>query len=327
THFIVEHDYDDQGEGATGDPMYGQYHGLDSVTWHAQEIGIEVVPFRNLVLEEDQPEKLLSPRGASRRMKGKIRETSHEQNAEIAHWFSYPAVLEEWRKTLRKGFTLFFTGLSGAGKSTLAQVMYARLKEQEARPVTLLDGDIVRKNISSELGFSREHRDINVQRQGYVASLITRHGGIAICAPIAPYANTRAQVRAMVEEDGDFIEIYVATPLAVCESRDRKGLYARARAGLIRQFTGVSDPYETPSNPEIVVDTSLQSANEVAEKILAYLAEQGYMSRPEKASTEQAKPLRDPATLWTSSPGSVLPMTTSTSDSTRTAGPVKPLFK
>ncbi|HEU5339524.1 MAG TPA: bifunctional sulfate adenylyltransferase/adenylylsulfate kinase [Sulfuricaulis sp.] len=327
SHFIVEHDYDDQGEGATGDPLYGQYHGLDSVTWHAQEIGIELVPFRNLVLEEDQPEKLLSPRGASRRMKGKIRETSNEQNAEIAHWFSYPAVLEEWRKTLRHGITLFFTGLSGAGKSTLAQVLYARLKEQEARPVTLLDGDIVRKNISSELGFSREHRDINIQRQGYIASLITRHGGIAICAPIAPYANTRAQVRAMVEEDGDFIEIYVATPLAVCESRDRKGLYARARAGLIRQFTGVSDPYETPLNPEIVVDTSLQSADEAAEKILTYLVAQGYLSRHGKSSAVSAMPERDPSLLWQNASSGVLPMTRSTTDPVRTTDSGKPLFK
>ncbi|MBI5782600.1 MAG: bifunctional sulfate adenylyltransferase/adenylylsulfate kinase, partial [Gammaproteobacteria bacterium] len=318
SHFIVEHDYDDQGEGATGESLYGEYHGLDSVTWHVQEIGIEVVPFRNLVLEEDQPEKLLSPRGASRRMKGKIREASHERNAEVAHWFSYPAVLEEWRKTLRQGFTLFFTGLSGAGKSTLAQVLYARLKEQEARPVTLLDGDIVRKHISSELGFSREHRDINVLRQGYVASLITRHGGIAICAPIAPYANTRAQVRAMVEEDGDFIEIYVATPLVTCESRDRKGLYARARAGLIKQFTGVSDPYETPINPEIVVDTSMQSANEAADKILAYLTAQGYMTRADKAGADQARPKRDPATLWTSTSGGVLPLTPSHGE----AGPI-----
>lgn len=327
SHFIVEHDYDDHGEGATGEPLYGRYHGIESVAWHAQEIGIEVVPFRNLVLEEDQPEKLLSPRGASRRMKGRIREISHERNAEIAHWFSYPAVLEEWHKTLRHGFTLFFTGLSGAGKSTLAQVLYARLKEQEARPVTLLDGDIVRKNISSELGFSREHRDINVLRQGYVASLITRHGGIAICAPIAPYANTRAQVRAMVEEDGDFIEIYVATPLNTCETRDRKGLYARARAGLIKQFTGVSDPYETPINPEIVVDTSLQSANEAADKILAYLMAQGYLTRESKAEAEHAKTRRDPATLWTSTSGNVLSLTQSSGDAGRTLGSGKPLQK
>lgn len=325
SHFIVEHDYDDQGEDATGNPLYGRYHGLDSLTWHAQEIGIGAVPFRNLVQEEDQPEKLLSPRGAGRRMRGRIREVSEQQNAEIAHWFSYPAVLEEWRKTLRHGFTLFFTGLSGAGKSTLAQILYARLKEQEARPVTLLDGDVVRKNISSELGFSREHRDINVLRQGYVASLITRHGGIAICAPIAPYANTRAQVRAMVEEDGDFIEIHVATPLATCETRDRKGLYARARAGLIKQFTGVSDPYETPINPEILIDTSLKSANEAADKILAHLTAQGYLARG-KHDISSEKPASNSAILWSSS-GSVLPLTGSSVESVATTGFSKPLYR
>ncbi len=307
SHFIVEHDYDDQGEGAGGEPLYGQYRALESVQWHAHEIGIEVVPFRNLVQEEDQPERLLSPGRARRRLKQADRPSSGQQASEIAHWFSYPAVLEEWRKTLRQGFTLFFTGLSGAGKSTLAQVLYARLKEFESRPVTLLDGDVVRKHISSELGFSREHRDINVLRQGYVASLITRHGGIALCAPIAPYAGTRAQVRALIEEHGDFIEIHVATPLKTCEARDRKGLYARARAGLIRNFTGVSDPYETPVNPEIVLDTSLQSADEAAGKILAYLAAQGHLAGPAAAPALPDEARRDPATLWKQSPGDVLP--------------------
>ncbi|HEY5683549.1 MAG TPA: adenylyl-sulfate kinase, partial [Sulfuricaulis sp.] len=176
--------------------------------------------------------------------------------------------------------------------------------------VTFLDGEIMRKNISSELGFSHEHRDINIQRQAYIENLITRHGGIAICAPIAPYANTRAQVRVIVEEDGDFIEIYVATPLAVCESYDRKGLCARA--GLIRQFTGVSDPYETPINPEIVVDTSRQSANEAADKILAYLAVQGFLSRHGKSPVALVKPERDPSLLWQNDSSGALPMTKST---------------
>jgi sulfate adenylyltransferase len=297
SHFIVEHDYDDQGEGATGEPLYGQYRALESVQWHAHEIGIEAVPFRNLVHEEDQPERLLSPGGPRRRMKQADRPASAQQASEIAHWFSYTAVLEEWQKTQRQGFTLFFTGLSGAGKSTLAQILYARLKEFEARPVTLIDGDVVRKHISFGLGFSREHRDMNVLRQGYVAGLITRHGGIALCAPIAPYANTRAHVRTLIEEHGDFIEIYVATPLNVCETRDRKGLYARARAGLIKNFTGVSDPYETPVNPEVVIDTSLQSASEAADKILAYLAAQGHLTTPARTAAEGAL-RRDPATLW-----------------------------
>ncbi len=306
SHFIVEHDYDDQGEGATGEPLYGQYRALESVQWHAREIGIEVMPFRNLVQEEDQPERFLAGGRVGRRAKETPR-LAAGQTSEIAHWFSYSTVLEEWRKTLRQGITLFFTGLSGAGKSTLAQVVCARLKESEARPVTLLDGDVVRKHLSSELGFSREHRDTNVLRQGYVASLITGHGGIAICAPIAPYAHTRTQVRAMVEAHGDFIEIHVATPLEVCETRDRKGLYARARAGLIRNFTGVSDPYESPSNPEIVIDTTLQSANEAADKILAYLMSRGYLARPApKVAVEADKAQRDPATLWTQSSGPVL---------------------
>lgn len=310
SHFIMEHDYDDQGEGATGEPLYGQYRALESVLWHAREIGIEVVPLRNLIQEEDQPERFLSG-GRRGRRANEVPRLATGQTSEIAHWFSYPTVLEEWRKTLRQGYTLFFTGLSGAGKSTLAQVLYARLKECESRPVTLLDGDVVRKHLSSELGFSRDHRNTNVLRQGFVASLITSHGGIAICAPIAPYASTRTQVRAMVEEHGDFIEIHVATPLKVCESRDRKGLYARARAGLIKNFTGVSDPYESPNNPEIVIDTTLQSANEAAEKILAYLISQEYLAppTPKTVIVEGDKVRRVPATLWAQSSGSVVPLT------------------
>jgi sulfate adenylyltransferase len=306
SHVIVAHDYDDQGEGATGEPLYGRYRALESVQWHARELGIELVPFHNLIEEEDQPERFLSGGRTGRRAKQGPRLASG-QTSEIAHWFSYATVLEEWRKTLRQGFTLFFTGLSGAGKSTLAQVLFARLKEFESRPVTLLDGDVVRKHLSSELGFSREHRDANVLRQGYVAGLITGHGGIAICAPIAPYAQTRAQVRAMVEEHGDFIEIHVATPLEVCENRDRKGLYARARAGLIKNFTGVSDPYEAPINPEVVIDTTLQSASEAADKILAYLMSRNYLARPEPKAVAEDKASRNPATLWTQS-GAVRPM-------------------
>ncbi|MHB8742431.1 MAG: bifunctional sulfate adenylyltransferase/adenylylsulfate kinase [Sulfuricaulis sp.] len=313
SHFIVEHDYDDQGEGATGEPLYGQYRALESVLWHVREIGIEMVPFRNLIQEEDQPERFLSGGRRGRPAKEKVHLASG-QTSEIAHWFSYPTVLEEWRKTQRQGYTLFFTGFSGAGKSTLAQVLYARLKEYESRPVTLLDGDIVHIHLSPDLGFSRDHRDANVLRQGYVASLITSHGGIAICTPIAPYSCTRMQVRAMVEEQGDFIEIHVATPLTVCESRDRKGLYARARAGLIKNFTGVSDPYEMPSNPEIVIDTTLQSVNEAAEKILAYLQSQGYLApqSPKTDTTETDKVRTNPATLWAQPSGSVVPLSAPT---------------
>src|SRR5690606_33798832 len=149
-------------------------------------------------------------------------------------------------KRNRQGFTLFFTGLSGSGKSTLSRIIYAKLVEDGRRPVTLLDGDIVRQNLSSELGFSREHRNLNIRRIGFVANEITRNGGVAICAPIAPYRETRRSVRELIEENGAFIEIYVSTPLEVCETRDRKGLYAKARKGIIPEFTGVSDPYDVP---------------------------------------------------------------------------------
>jgi sulfate adenylyltransferase len=177
----------------------------------------------------------------------------------------------------RQGFTVFFTGLSGAGKSTIANALVARLHELGGRRVTLLDGDRVRKHLSSELGFSKEHRDLNIRRIGYVASEITKHGGVAVCAPIAPYESTRRQVREMIEPLGGFVLVHVATPIEECERRDRKGLYAKARAGMIKEFTGVSDPYESPARAEIVIDTLGETPAQSAERILAYLREQGFL--------------------------------------------------
>ena len=172
---------------------------------------------------------------------------------------------------------MFFTGLSGSGKSTIANALMVKLLENGDRPVTLLDGDLVRKNLSSELGFSKEHRDLNIRRIGYVASEITKNGGVAICAPIAPYAATRRQVREGIEPYGGFIEIHVATPLEVCEERDRKGLYAKARAGLIKEFTGISDPYEEPQNPEMRIDTVGLSPDLAAHRILVKLESLGFI--------------------------------------------------
>ena len=200
---------------------------------------------------------------------------------EIPSWFSYPDVIHELRKVYpsrkKGGFTLFFTGLSGSGKSTLANIIYAKLVESGDRPVTLLDGDVVRLNLSSELGFSKEHRDINVKRIGFVASEITKNKGIAICAPIAPYMSTRRVVRDLIEQHGSFIEVHVATPLETCESRDRKGLYAKARQGIIPEFTGISDPYDIPESPEIRIDTSLLNPKEAAQEIYLYLLSEGYI--------------------------------------------------
>ncbi len=208
--------------------------------------------------------------------------SSLEKGGEVPGWFSFPEVINELRKICKSktktGITLFFTGLSGSGKSTLAKILYAKFIEEGKRPVTLLDGDVVRQYLSSELGFSKEHRDINVKRIGFVASVINKNGGIAVCAPIAPYASVREYVRELNDQYGSFIEIHVATPLEECERRDRKGLYAKARKGEIKEFTGISDPYEEPVNPEIRIDTSSLSPMEAAQEIMLYLLSEGYIS-------------------------------------------------
>jgi len=253
---------------------------------HQGELGIRMVPFQEMVYVADlgrympkgevpEGSKILSISGTEfRRL---LRE-----GKEIPEWFSYPEVVEILRQRYpprsRQGFTVFFTGLPSSGKSTLAQVLMAKLMEIGTRPVTLLDGDIVRKHLSSELGFSKRDRDINIRRIGFVASEITKNGGIAICAPIAPYDATRRQVREMISQYGGFILVHVATPLEVCEKRDRKGLYAKARAGLIKDFTGISDPYEPPQDAEIVIDTSKLSPEEATEIILDYLRKEGYLT-------------------------------------------------
>ena len=210
----------------------------------------------------------------------KIREALHLDKI-IPKWCSYPEVIQEMKVAYpprsKQGFTLFFTGLSGSGKSTIAKIVNAQLIEQGSRPVTLLDGDVVRLNLSSELGFSKQHRDLNIRRIGFVANEITKNGGVAICAPIAPYTKSRRGVRELVEQYGAFIEIHVSTPLTICEGRDRKGLYAKARKGIIPEFTGISDPYELPEKPELDIDTSGISPLEASQRVILYLFQKGYV--------------------------------------------------
>ncbi len=202
------------------------------------------------------------------------------EGLEIPEWYTYPEIVKELRKThpprSKQGFVVFFTGLSGSGKSTIANALLVMMLENGDRTVSLLDGDVVRKNLSSELGFSKEHRDLNITRIGYVASEISKHGGVAICAPIAPYRATRREVRALIEENAGFVEVHVATPLEICEQRDRKGLYAKARAGLIKGFTGIDDPYEEPENAEIIIHTESLSPDLAAHRILVKLESLGY---------------------------------------------------
>ena len=285
THFIVGRDHAGPGNDRSGKPFYGAYEAQELFRKHEEELDITMVPFRQMVYVENKAEYMpvdeTEPSDKVLGLSGtEFRRRLHE-GLDIPAWFSYPRVVEELRKAHppkhRQGFTVFFTGLSGSGKSTVANALMIKLLEDGSRPVTLLDGDIVRKHLSSELSFSKKDRDLNIQRIGFVASEITKNGGIAICAPIAPYAATRQLVRDLIEPAGGFIEVHVSTPIEVCEARDRKGLYARARAGKLKGFTGIDDPYEVPANAEVDINTAEISPDLAAHRILITLEKLGYV--------------------------------------------------
>jgi sulfate adenylyltransferase len=286
THFIVGRDHAGPGSDSSGKPFYGPYDAQELLSQHEEELGVSMVPFKLMVYLEDRdayapidevPEgtRTLSISGTElrERLAG---------GREIPNWFTYPEVVEELRRThpprSKQGFTVFFTGLSGSGKSTIANALLVKLSEIGGRPITILDGDLVRKNLSSELGFSKEHRDINIRRIGFVASEITKHRGIAICAPIAPYESIRQENRELISAYGGYILVYVNTPLEVCEQRDRKGLYAKARAGIVKEFTGISDPYEVPTDADVVIDTTETSPEEAANQVIVALERLGYLN-------------------------------------------------
>jgi sulfate adenylyltransferase len=286
THFIVGRDHAGPGKNSQGQEFYGPYDAQTLVAEHQAEIGIEMVDFKQMVYVQEKAQYYPVdevPEGATvldisgTELRRRLRE-----GLEIPDWFSFPQVVAELRRTSparsKQGFTVFFTGLSGSGKSTIANALMVKLMEMGGRPVTLLDGDVVRKHLSSELGFSKEHRDINIKRIGYVASEITKNGGIAICAPIAPYTATRRAVRDMVEHCGAFIEVYIATSVEECERRDRKGLYKLAREGKIKEFTGISDPYEAPTTPELRLDTENAEVDHCAHQVLLKLEQMGLIT-------------------------------------------------
>ena len=286
THLIVGRDHAGPGVDSEGNPFYGPYEAQELLSQYAEEIGIQMVPFKLMVYVEERaeympidevPENLTQLNISGTELRRRL-----DKGLDIPEWFSYPEVVEELRHAHppkdRRGFTVFFTGLSGSGKSTIANALVVKLLEHGRRRVTLLDGDIVRINLSSELGFSKEHRDLNVSRIGFVASEITKNGGIAICAPIAPYEQVRKSNREVIGKVGSYIEVHVATPLEVCEERDVKGLYAKARQGIIKGFTGIDDPYEIPVEPEIFIDTSDITQEQAVQKVMHYLENEGFLA-------------------------------------------------
>ncbi len=283
--FIVGRDHASPGAGKDGQPFYSPYDAQDLLKEHEEELGIKMVPFQLMVFVPAKdayvPKDELGDNEKFNMISGTDLRVRLRNDEEIPEWFSYPEVVAELRRFRpaldKRGFTVFFTGLSGSGKSTLANGLLVKLMEDGRRPVTLLDGDIVRTHLSSELGFSHEHRKLNVRRIGFVASEITKNGGIAICAPIAPYEADRRFNRELISPLGGFIEVFVDTSLAVCEERDVKGLYALAREGKLKQFTGIDDPYEEPENPEIEITSDDVMPEILVNEIISKIKEMGYV--------------------------------------------------
>jgi sulfate adenylyltransferase len=286
THFISGRDHAGPGKGSDGKDFYGPYEARDLAVKYANEIGITIVPSEELAYSKTRGTYVavneVTPEDEIENISGTEFRRRLREGEEIPEWFSFKESIDILRQSIKKdtrpGVAVFFTGLSCSGKSTLAQLLLARLQEIQDREVTLLDGDIIRDHLSKGLGFSKEDRDENVKRVGFVASEVVRHGGIAICSLIAPYRDARRAVRNRIEHYGEFIEIFVDTSLEECERRDTKGLYAKARQGLIKGFTGIDDPYETPESPELVAKTEEASPEAIVENILDYLSTRGVLA-------------------------------------------------
>jgi len=281
THFIVGRDHAGPGNDSLGKPFYGPYDAQQLTKSYEEELGIAIIPQKEHVyvenLDKYLPKDEVDPKHTIRQISGTQFRKMLSEKEDIPSWFSFPEVIDELRKSVddnTPGLTLFFTGLSGSGKSTISNILATKLLEIQNRKITVLDGDIVRQNLSRGLGFSQEDRNTNIERIGFVANEITKHGGIAICAAIAPYAGARDKNRSIISKNGTYIEIYVSTPLNVCAKRDVKGFYKKASAGKMPGFTGVNDPYEVPDNPEIILDTEKYSPEECADSIIKFLYSQ-----------------------------------------------------
>ncbi len=279
THFISGRDHAGPGKGSDGKDFYGPYEARDLAMKYAEEIGITIVPSEELAYSKTRGEYVTADEKKEddeiENISGTEFRRRLREGEDIPEWFSFKESIDILRQSVKRdtrpGLAIFFTGLSCSGKSTLAQLLLARLQERQDRDITFLDGDIIRDHLSKGLGFSKEDRDENVKRVGFVASEVVRHGGIAICSLIAPYNDARRAVRNRIEHYGEFVEIFVDTSIEECERRDTKGLYAKARQGIIKNFTGVDDPYEIPEKPELVVKTEEATADELVSSIMEYL--------------------------------------------------------
>jgi sulfate adenylyltransferase len=284
-HLIVGRDHASPGVDSEGRPFYGPYDAQELMQTHEEELGVKAVPFAELqyLPDEDRYEESSNiPAGAHvLSISGtQVRDEYLAMGKLLPDWFTRPEVAEVLREAYpprhRQGFCVWFTGLSGSGKSTTAEILTELLLEN-GRQSTVLDGDVVRTHLSKGLGFSKEDRDANILRIGFVAAEIVRHGGVAICAAVSPYRATREAVRKMMPQ-GQFVEVFVDTPLKVCEQRDSKGMYAKARRGEIKGFTGIDDPYEAPVDPEITLETTVVSAEANAREIVALLRNAGFLA-------------------------------------------------
>ncbi|HEU5280859.1 MAG TPA: bifunctional sulfate adenylyltransferase/adenylylsulfate kinase [Gammaproteobacteria bacterium] len=286
THFIVGRDHAGPGNNSQGQAFYDPYAAQQLALKHEADLGINIVPFQEMAYSHNEKKYFSVTEFPKDETPASISGTALREllytGQPIPEWFSFPGVIDCLRKShpMRKdqGFTVFLTGLPSSGKSTIANGLALKLRERTDKPVTLLDGDVIRTHLSKGLGFSREDREENITRVGFVAKEITRHRGIVICALVAPFEHPRCLVREMVGEVGGYIEVFVSTSLKTCEARDRKGLYQKARAGDIKQFTGVSDPYEIPSHPEVILDTENQTPIAAINQLMTALETLGYLT-------------------------------------------------
>jgi sulfate adenylyltransferase len=287
THFIIGRDHAGPGSNSAGKDFYGPYDAQHAVEKYKSEIGIEVVPFQMMTYLPDTDEYApvdTIPAGTNtKNISGTELRRRLRTGGDIPEWFSYPEVVKVLREShpprFQQGFTIFLTGYTNSGKDAIARALQVTLNQQGGRSVTLLLGETVRGNLSSELGFSREDRAKNISRIAFVAGELTRSGAAVIAAPIAPFAVDRAAAKATVGQYGDFYLIHVATPLEYCEKTDKRGLYAKARRGEIKGFTGVDDPYEGPENADLVVDISKQSVRNIVHQIVLLLESNGLLDR------------------------------------------------